>query len=82
MSVVDQLEEFLRDNPLIAPDPLAAAAAALAKEIDGGESVAQSAVAFQKLMVELRSMLPQEKAVGKLDELKKRRAAKLRATAT
>jgi hypothetical protein len=82
MSVVDQLEQFLRDHPALAPDPLAAAASALASEIDAGQSVAQSAVAFQKLMVELRAMLPAERAVGKLDELKKRRAAKLRATAT
>jgi hypothetical protein len=85
MSVVEQLEEFLRANPTIASDPLAAAASALAGEIDdppiaktGAVSIAASAVAFQKLMVELRRMLPEESSeVSKVDELQQRRKKKM-----
>lgn len=86
LSVVEQLAEFLAENKQIAGDPLAAAAMSLAADIDASGTAASarasSSVAFQKLMVELRAMLPAEKAVGKLDELKQRRVAKLRATAT
>jgi hypothetical protein len=79
MSVVDQFDLFLRDNPLVASDPLAAAAMVLAADLDGGgESVAQSAVAFQKLLVELRRMLPEEPSeVSKVDELQHRRRQKM-----
>lgn len=84
MSVVDQLTEFLGAHKDLAPDPLAAAAMALAADIDAAETTAParsaSVTAFQKLMVELRGMAPAEKKVGKNDELRKRRENKLKRT--
>lgn len=85
-SVSEALEEFLRAHPGLARDPLAAAISALALEIDssGNSATAKAscAAAFHKMMVELRGMVPAEKAVDKVDDLQKRRSAKLRKTGT
>jgi hypothetical protein len=81
VSVVDQLEEFLRERRDLAGDPLAAAAAALAVDIDDPGTAANvraaCVTAFQKAMVELRALVPAEEADDKLDELAKRRAARI-----
>ncbi len=81
MSVSDALEEYLRGNPKAASDPLAAVLVAMALKIDRDEDV-QAAATFQKLMSELRGLAPAQKQEGKIDELKKRRKAKLGSAAS
>ena len=82
MSVSDALETFLRANPLVAADPVAAAAVSLAVELDRQGDPA-TATAFLKLMGELRRLAPDESAgESKVDELQRRRAAKMGAAGT
>ncbi len=81
MSVSDAVEQFLRDRPDVAGDPVAAAAVALALELDR-EADPAAVTAFLKLMVELRRMAPAEEAVDKVDELSKARERKLRQSGT
>jgi hypothetical protein len=85
MAVADTLEGFLRRHEKVAEDPLAAAAMALALELDNPSSaaaLASCASSFQKIVAELRRLAPEEKAGGTVDDLQKRREAKLRATGT
>ena len=82
MSVSDALESFLRANPLVAADPVAAAAVSLAVELDRQGDPA-TATACLKLMGELRRLAPDESAgESKVDELQRRRAAKMGAAGT
>jgi hypothetical protein len=76
MSVSDALETFLRSNPQIAVDPVAAAAVSLAVELDQQGDPA-TATAFLKLMAELRRLAPAEEAGDEVDELSKARQRKL-----
>jgi hypothetical protein len=81
MSVSDAMETFLRSRPDIAGDPVAAAAAALALELDRGGDAAVAA-SFLKLMTELRRLAPAEEATDQIDDLSERRKRLLgRATA-
>ena len=66
----------MRRYPDLARDPLAAAVAAMALRIDTDQD-APSAAVFLKLMGELRRMLPEEQEESKVDELQRRRAAKM-----
>jgi hypothetical protein len=81
VSVVDQLEQFLRGRNDLAADPLAAAAMSLAADIDAPDTAASvrasCVTAFLKAMVELRASAPAEEADDKLDELAKRRSARI-----
>lgn len=76
MSVSDAMEQFLRSKPQLAADPVAAAAVAVALELDRGGDPA-TATAFLKLMAELRRLAPAEEENDAVDELSKARKRKL-----
>lgn len=81
MSVSDAMEQFLRANPLVAADPVAAAAVAVALELDRGGDAA-CATAFLKLMAELRKLAPAEEVEDKVAKLSEARKRKLRVAGT
>jgi hypothetical protein len=82
VSAVDVLETFLRAYPEMAADPLAPVAMAVAVDIDSPATEpnarASCTSVYLKVMTQLRLLVPEERAVDKVDDLKRRRESKLR----